>query len=133
MFYPVLISFLFALFFAAMLPSVFKREGPGPWRGMLFFFLIIFFFSWAIGSWTEPFGPMIYGTTWLDYLIIAFIIMLVIGTLTPPARSRKFGTKDVHKHDVDEEAAALIGVSFGFFFWTLLLVLIGVGIYKLIA
>lgn len=133
MVYPILVSLFFALIFAILIPSVFSRKGPGPWNGILFFFLLIFFFAWAIGSWTGPIGPEFLntGTTWLDYLLIALFVMLLIVVLIPPRR-RPTTAEEVERQEKEEQAAAVVGVSFGIFFWLLLLILLVVGIISLV-
>ncbi|ALO16914.1 hypothetical protein L21SP5_03301 [Salinivirga cyanobacteriivorans] len=130
MLYPVFISLLIAVIFAALLPSVFKREGPGPMSGSLFFFFIIFLFSWAVGSWITPIGPLFYGVPWLGYLIIGLFTMLLIAALVP-AKPEKPETPFEQAEEEAEQARAL-GITFGFFFWTLMIVLLFAGIASLV-
>ena len=118
----ILISVVFAVFFAFILTGLFRREGPGPMSGLLYFFLMIFFFSWAIGAWLTPVGPVFNGVAWLGYLIIAFLIMMMIAALAPPR--------------TEEEAkpvAPIVAITFGWFFWITLISLLIFGLTAIIA
>ena len=101
-FTTIAFSVIFALIFSILLAYVFKRRGPGPAGGVLFIFLIIFMFTWAIGTWVEPIGPVTWGVPWLSYLIIAFFITLVIGALIPSASPRP---PVITKPELDEEVS----------------------------
>lgn len=111
---------LFALFFASLLAYGFNRKGPGPLDGMLFFLLIIFMFSWAIGGWLLPVGPVHNGVPWLGYLFLAFMTMLLLGVLLPPHKPPyKAENEPVSDYELFEKNAAAIpfGITFGIFFW----------------
>jgi len=121
----ILISVLFALVFSALLVYGFGRRVPGPLNGVLFLFLIIFMFTWAVGSWVVPIGPVHWGVSWLGYLLIAILIMLLLGALLPPRRPR---TRIIAKSDVDEEVknkqvSSAIEITFGIFFWIMIIAL----------
>ncbi len=117
MFYPIIISFVFALLFAILLPSIFRRHGPGPLRGIVLYFLIIFLFTWAIGSWLTPLGPVAFNTSWTGYLVIAFLIMILIGVLVPPHPTNKQALKDTARQTEKRRAGTnFAGFSFGVFF-----------------
>ncbi len=133
MFYPLLFAFIFALIFAALLPGVLRREGPGPMNGILFFFVIIFLFSWGIGSWVEPIEPVAYDTSWVGFLLIALFAMLLIAALVP-ARDPEPRTplEEAAKKEAEEQAATAVGLTFGAFFWILMIGLLIAGILSLI-
>jgi hypothetical protein len=127
-FSAILLSVLIALFFSVLLVYVFNRRLPGPRKGIFFIFLIIFMFTWAIGSWLDPTGPFNWGGNWLGYLIIGFMIMLLLGTLIPPAKP-KTRTRIISKSELDEEVredqtSVAIGITFGIFFWLMIFVLL---------
>jgi hypothetical protein len=129
MFFPIIISFVFAILFAVLLPSLFRRDGPGPWRGILFYFLIIFLFTWAVGSWISPVGPVAYGTSWMGYLFIAFFIMILIGVLVPPSPPAPPTENEKDMRDINRRTSGdYTGISFGVFFWALIIILLGAGI-----
>lgn len=119
----ILLSVLFALLFASLLTYGFRRRGPGPARGMVFLFLIIFMFTWAIGSWLEPIGPVHWGVTWLGYFLVAFLIMLLIGALLPQVKSQ---SQVITKSELDKEVredkrTGSMELTFGFIFWLMIL------------
>lgn len=130
-------ALIFALFFASLLAYSFNRKGPGPLDGLLFFLLIIFMFSWAIGSWLSPVGPVHYGVPWLGYLFLAFMAMLLLGVLLPPHKPPYKGKDEsVSDYELFEKNATAypIGISFGIFFWVMIVVLLvaaGLRIYYL--
>lgn len=133
MFYPIIISFVFAILFAILLPSLFRRNGPGPLRGMVFYFLIIFLFTWAIGSWVTPIGPVAFNTSWLAYLAIAFLIMILIAALVPPNPPEKSEMyKTARRAEDRRNANQIVNASFGSFFWLLIIILIAMGIAGII-
>src|SRR6056297_1018882 len=126
MLYPIIFSFVFAIVFALLLPSLFRREGPGPWHGILFYFLIIFLFTWAIGSWMTPVGPVAFGTSWMGYLFIAFFIMILIGVLVPPRPPAPPPESDKDIHDASMRKDRYnTGITIGIFFWALIIILLG--------
>ncbi|MGM0649629.1 MAG: hypothetical protein ACQES1_03865 [Bacteroidota bacterium] len=132
MLFPIIISCVFAIVFAILLPALFRRDGPGPLRGMVFYFLIIFLFTWAIGSWVTPVGPVAFSTSWLGYLIIAFFIMILIGVLVPPRNKKAMTTEpervNTHKRPRDNNT----GITFGVFFWALIIILLAAGIINIL-
>lgn len=127
-----IISLIVAFIFALLLIFLFNRRGPGPGGGLLFLFLIIFMFAWVGGAWIEPVGPVLWGASWLVYVSIAFIIMLLLAALLLPTRPyrRKYGPSSsrVTSKDVEEEAETSAGLAFGTFFWILILVLLSLGL-----
>lgn len=133
MLFPIIISCVFAIVFAILLPALFRRDGPGPLKGMVFYFLIIFLFTWAIGSWVTPVGPVAYNTSWLEYLIIAFFIMILIGVLVPPRSNKKIPTEservNSHKHTRRNNNT---GITFGVFFWALIIILLAAGLTNIL-
>jgi hypothetical protein len=87
-FIALIIAILLAVFFAAVLgwkrPG---RSGIGP--ALVFLFLLLFLTTWAVGSWIQPFGPMLWGAYWLPYLFVGLIFALFIVSLIPPPRSSR--------------------------------------------
>ncbi|MBU1370707.1 MAG: hypothetical protein KJ578_00305 [Bacteroidetes bacterium] len=130
----LIISFGFALLFALLLTYGFRRKGPGPADGLVFFLLIIFMFSWAIGGWIAPFGPVYWGIPWMGYLFLAFSVTLLLGMLLPPSKPPyKTNEKPATDYDLFEKNAAKypIGITFGIFFWVTMIVLLAMGIIKI--
>ena len=130
----ILLSALFALVFSALLIYGFGRRVPGPLNGMLFLFLIIFMFTWSVGSWVVPVGPVHWGVSWLGYLLIAVLIMLLLGALLPPRRPR---TRVIPKSEVDEavrnrQVSTAVEVTFGIFFWVMIIALFILAMIRII-
>ena len=131
-----LAALLFSFFFAIVLSSVliygFRRSVPGPWNGIPMTFLLIFMFTWAIGSWIEPIGPDYWGVYWLGYLLIAVLVTMLVGLFLPPRPPRN---RIISKTEVDEEVrqsetSRAIEITFGFFFWFLIIVLLAVALSR---
>ena len=133
-FKALVFALLFALFFASLLAYGFKRKGPGPLEGMLFFLMIIFMFSWAIGSWLSPVGPVYHGVPWLGYLYLAFMATLLLGVLIPPQKPpHKAENRPVSDYELFEKNAAVypLGITFGYLFWITMIFLLIVGIARI--
>lgn len=136
-FLTLIFPFVFALVFALLLTYVFERKGPGPAEGLLFFILIIFMFSWVIGSWITPIGPLIMGVPWIEYLFLAFIFMLLLGVLLPPSKPPyKTENKPLSDNELFHEKAAAtypLSITFGIFFWVTMIILLVMGIVKILS
>lgn len=130
----ILISIVLALIFSSLLVFGFNRRVAGPMSGMLILFLIIFLFTWGVGAWLVPVGPVNWGVSWLGYLFIAVLLMLLLGVMLPPTKPR---SRIIRKSEIDEtvkerEASQAISITFGTFFWLMLLALFALAIFKLI-
>jgi len=135
MIYEILFSLFFAVFFAILLTNVFGRRGPGPANGLIFFMTLIFFFSWAIGGWLTPMGPVHWGIAWLGYLIIAFFVALLLGTLLPYSKAlgnsegeRKLSDDELFQQKANKHPMEL---GFGIFFWLTVIALLGFAMVKI--
>jgi hypothetical protein len=116
------LALLFGLVLAGLLVGPFRRRGPGPIAGFLFFFSLLFLIVWAGGAWLQPFGAPLLGVYWMPYGLVAVVALLLIAALVPPP-SRQSTVEVV---DVAEEArrerVAEVGLTL--FFGLLLLTLI---------
>lgn len=103
-----IVSLVFTLLFALI-------SRKGPWRGILLFFLVIFFVGWSAQLWIIPFGPVWWGISWLTLLGTVLIFSLLIIALINPGnlRSEKKG-----------ENTPTPGIMASIFFWCLLIFLI---------
>lgn len=111
-------EFLFALVIALLVGSIFSAAGrPGPWPGVWWFFLMLFLFTWAIGAWTVPFGPVLWGVHWVPYLLFAVLAALLMAAAaqprTPPRTARE--AQERAREATAVEAAATVALSI--FFW----------------
>lgn len=55
------------------------RLRPGAWPAAVWFFLLLFFGTWALGAWLQPIGPRAWGTYWVPYVIAAVGISLLLA------------------------------------------------------
>lgn len=129
MYTSLLISLIIAVILAPVLVYGLRRPGPGPLNGLLFIFIIILMFSWAIGGWIEPIHPLQIRYSWLSYLLIGFFIMLLLGALLPPPHSKKENLTESEMED-EIKAEQVANLTIGFFFWIMLFSLALIGIAK---
>lgn len=137
-FITFIISFLIALGFSLLLIHAFKREGPGPLKGLLFFVSIIFLFSWAIGGWMIPIEPLYHGVSWIGHLLLAVTVLLLLMIMIPKNKyenlplDQKLSDDEIFK---PEKSNAAMGATFGIFFWLLIflmLIIISIRYFNLI-
>jgi len=125
-------GFLVVLGIALLVGGAFAAIGVrGPWSGLLWFFVLLFFATWAIGAWTRPIGPQIWGINWLGFLIVAILVGLLIAAATPsgsePRRRKRFhqgvpsteplDPSDRSDHAETSETTAMVVTAIGLFFW----------------
>jgi len=106
----MIVQFVFAfacsIAFAFFLTFFFKRRGPGPYHGILYFFAIIFSFTLALGVWMHPLGPIYKGVPWLAVIGTALLITLLIAELIPhkdKAQYVKTKKEIIEEEKMDEE------------------------------
>jgi len=129
MYTSVISSILIAILFAMILIFAFRRSGPGPVKGLLFAFVVIFLFSWAIGGWIEPINAYQVDYPWISYFFIGLFVMLLLGALLPPSPSQK-GVITKAKVDEEVKSRQAIEITLGLFFWIMLITLIIAGIAR---
>ena len=61
----------------------------GPWDSFIWFFALIFLFSWGGGIWIAPFGPMGWGVAWLPFLVMGLFMALLLSAATPRSSRRR--------------------------------------------
>jgi hypothetical protein len=139
--------FLFALVIALLVGALFSAGGTrGPWPSALWFFLLLFVGTFVLGSWAQPVGPRAWGVPWVNFLIAAIFLSLLVAALTPDYRhgyrhvkglplERDTGVPPERESEVSSvegreavEAATAVGV----FFWIFLVVALGLMILRLI-
>jgi len=119
------IDFLVVMIFALILSSLIgwglgwrhpaSSEATGT--SVLFLFLILMFAMWAAGAWLPPWGPVVFGASWLTLLVVGlFVGLLLLAAATParPPRTSRQATAEASE-------AAAVGAVFGLFFWLLLI------------
>lgn len=90
-----------------------------PWPEVFWILVLMFFGTWALGSWLRPIGPAAWGVFWISYLVAAVAIALLLATATPP-RSRPSSRPPGEVEDVDRASA----VTARALFWLTLLLAI---------
>lgn len=131
----IIYSLAFSSIVSLLLTYGFKRKGPGPANGLLFFMVIIFMFSWSIGAWLAPFGPVHWGVPWVGYLILTLIVMMLIGVIVPRSKppKQKVEKRTLSDYELFEKEANAypLGITFGMFFWIMILLLFSIAVVKL--
>lgn len=133
-----LVALLIVLFVTLLVGGAFAAAGArGPWPGVIWFFLVLFFATWAIGAWAQPVGPRAWGVHWLTFLVVALLIALLIAAATPRERyaSRNRAPEELPlerdtatepeaetRRDLPEREAqtAATATAVGVFFWIFL-------------
>jgi hypothetical protein len=131
----VIISLFFALGFALLLSLAFKRRGPGPANGLIFLMTIIFLFSWVIGGWVAPLGPVHWDVPWLGYLIVALFVTLLLITLLPNEKTKYNRlTRPATDNELFDRNAKPdpVGISIGIFFWLMVTILLVFAIIRIV-
>jgi hypothetical protein len=82
--------FAFAFFTALILSVIFAlgSRKRAAWRTLSLTFAIIFLASWAGGAWMSPFGPPLWGVTWLPFVAVGLLIALLLAAAAPPRGRR---------------------------------------------
>ena len=119
----VLADLLFALVIAVALVLILGALGRrGPWPGFFWVFLLIFLFTWVMGTWAAPYGPVLWGVSWMPFVLFGVILAFIIAAAAPPRRRGKPG--DLADREGDPMPEGTVGVAIGFFFWLALIGLV---------
>ena len=109
-----------------------KRRAPGPYGGILYFFLIIFLFTMALGLLLTPIGPMYRNVPWLSIAAVSLLIMLLIAEMLPHHEKAVIVKReDLVKKEAEEEnkAEEKLEKEFGIVLVIILALLIGAIVY----
>lgn len=128
----MLIRFIFAFFcsilFAFILTYFFKRRGPGPFHGILYFFAIIFLFTAALGLMLTPMGPMYKNVPWLSIIAVGLLIMLLIAELLPH-HEKAVTIRRKNKKNEEKEDEEVLEKEFGIIVILILVILAAAIVY----
>ena len=109
----------------------------GPGRNLLWFFILLFLATWAIGAWAEPVGPRAWGVPWVGYFIVALFIGLLIAAVTHDARAKEasgvpgsrtplaedaLANRDADEDREGSDEAAAVATVLNLFFWAFVVV-----------
>ncbi len=128
MYTSIITALLIAAVFGLIISLTFKKTGPGPGNGLLFFFAIIFMFSWGIGSWITPSHPLHISYPWLSYFFIGLFVMLLLTATLPKSNPKR---KDITPNENLENKAKneqAVAVGFGLFFWIMMISMLVFGL-----
>lgn len=132
----MLIRFLFSFFcsilFAFILTFFFKRRGPGPYHGILYFFAIIFLFTAALGLLLTPVGPMYKNVPWLSIISIGLLIMLLIAEMLPH-HEKAVTIKRKDPRSEDDEDEEVLEKEFSIIGFIILVILVAAIIYAVMS
>jgi len=119
----ILLHFLFTIFFSAMAILLFTTllRTKGPWNNLVLFFIVVFLSTWAGGIWLYPFGPYLWGITWLPFLLAAFFITVLLIAVTPPPEGTTVELVDQKKKEAEKK---MINKSFSAFFVIVIIALV---------
>jgi len=69
----------------------------GPWSGRIWFGLVLFLFTWVGGVWGGPYGPVLWGVSWLPFVFFGLIFALLMAAGVPRRlpRGRLFSFRQV--------------------------------------
>ncbi len=131
-----MLSLLLAGIFTLFLMAVLKQRAPGPLRGALFLFVLLFLSTWAFGAWFYPVGPVVFGVAWLGFVISGILLTMLfaaLGTVSPQARSPRRQEMEPSHRDPQSVAVALAMGIFFYFAVAVLLVAVLVRYFTAIA
>ncbi len=113
----VLISLLFSLviacIFTAIFAAGFRKHKTVP--VLLGFLIILFLATCAVGIWMTPVGPLLFGVSWLPFLIVGLLVALLLTAIIAPARPPHSDKEAAQERRVAVEMIA----AFDLFFWIL--------------
>ena len=113
----ILIDFLVALLIGLIFTTLFALlfDNRGPWDIWWVFLLVILLGAWMGGNWITPFGPPLFGVSWLPFLLAGLFFALLLIAATPPAPRTR--TNMTYAEAETRSTFAALNV----FFWILIL------------
>jgi hypothetical protein len=113
-------NFLVAFMLALLISLGFSRSYRGESSGMpvIFMFVLLVLAGLAAQYWVMPFGPVVWGISWMPLVATVLIFTMLLITPSPYQGRRPRDKKEIIQNEV--KAAATISV----FMWLLLLLLI---------
>jgi len=111
----LIFALLMALVLSVLFATVFRRTGP--WASVPLFFVIVFMASWAGGIWLTPFGPSLWGTYWLPFLMVGLVFALFLAAIPP---GKEEGTTVELVNQKKERARRKRALALSIFLWVFL-------------
>jgi hypothetical protein len=121
----VVTDFLFALVVTFVIFLIFSRgfQRTGPFAGVVWFFLMILFASWAGGVWVRPIGPALWGVYWVPFVMVGLLVALLLFASTPTQPFVK-PPRPLDDQAEAEVEAEVLGATLGASFWVMLIFLV---------
>jgi hypothetical protein len=119
MFY-VDLAFVLIITSLAAIGLTIGRLRAGALPAAVWFFLLLFFGTWAVGAWLQPIGPRMWGTYWVPYVIAAVGISLLLA-----AGATIFGGSP---HPPQEERAAVKATTYAYVWTAILFALVAIAV-----
>jgi hypothetical protein len=124
-FKDLLIAFLVAALLS-LLVGAFSGARPARYGGsaavvILFYFMILFFTSWAGGLWLRPFGPPLWGAYWLPFVLVGLLMALMLAAFG--RRAPQFTGRSTEP-GIDGREPASSTAAFGLVFWIVIAALL---------
>jgi hypothetical protein len=113
-------NFLVAFILALLISLGFSRSYRGESSGMpvIFMFVLLVLAGLAAQYWVMPFGPVMWGISWMPLVATVLIFTVLLITPSPYQGRRPRDKREIIQNEV--KAAATISI----FMWLLLLLLI---------
>src|ERR1700752_3103338 len=86
----ILIAFILALLLVVLFAAVSKDYAVTP---LVIFFLILFLSGIAGNYWIVPFGPLVWGVSWMPVFFFVLIVALLLASTSPFAGSMSKNNK----------------------------------------
>jgi hypothetical protein len=113
----LLFVLLIVLPLTAVFAAVFRRYPLGI---VLCYFILLFLATWAGGVWLTRFGPLLWGVSWVSFLVVGLFFALLLAALIPPAPPPRSRVEAVRR----ERSERSVFEIFNLLFWILVLFLI---------
>jgi hypothetical protein len=115
----LIFALILAMILAAVFGAGFRKHQWGV--DLVFFFILLFLFTWAGGIWITPFGPLVWGVPFFSFLLVGLLFALLLAALFPaPNAKRKAYQSDPEIRKEAKDAAIAVDA----FFWILIFALI---------
>lgn len=93
------------------------------WPTAMWFFILIFLGTWALGAWFEPVGYPVAGSYWVSFAMAAVLLTLFVAAVTAASGEPRSGTSASPATAPPEEEVptAALGCLVNLFFWLFVL------------
>lgn len=113
-------ALIIAVFFTALISLL---QGEKAWAGLTFFFLLFFLPLWALALWVPAVGPVWYGIAWLDLMVFAVVLGLLLLSASPRGNYRNQLMETRNPSENDQHVTAMRRYSAAF--WAFIALMIG--------